>query len=208
VPADFDWSDLGTWDALGELLQKDKNGNVLPGNSLDLGSSGLSAFSRSNRLIATIGLKDLIIADTPDALLVCDKQKTQEVKKIVERLKSSKRKEHIVHLTDKRPWGFFTVLMQGPGFKIKLIEIEPKKRLSLQAHKRRAEHWVVVSGCAKVNRGKDIVYVNSNESIYIPRGIKHRLENHSDIPLKIVEVQTGSYLEEDDIRRFDDDFRR
>src|SRR3989338_4691645 len=208
VLADFDWSDLGAWDALEDLLQKDKNGNVLPGNSLDFGSSGLCAFSRGNRLIATIGLKGLIIADTPDALLVCDKQKTQEVKKIVEHLKSSNRKEHIVHLTDKRPWGFFTVLMQGPGFKIKLIEIEPKKRLSLQAHNRRAEHWVVVSGRAKVERGKDIVYVNSNESIYIPRGIKHRLENPANIPLKIVEVQTGSYLEEDDIRRFDDDYNR
>ena len=105
-------------------------------------------------------------------------------------------------------WGLFTVLKQALGFKIKLIEVEPKKRLSLQAHARRAEHWVVVSGCARVNRGKDIVYVHSNQSIYIPRGIKHRLENPADTPLKIVEVQTGSYLEEDDIRRFDDDFQR
>ena len=208
VAADFYWSDLGAWDALEDLLQKDKKGNVLSGDALDFGSSGLCAFSRGNRLIATIGLKGLIIADTPDALLVCDKQKTQEVKKIVEHLKSSNRKEHIVHLTDKRPLGFFTVLMQGPGFKIKLIEIEPKKRLSLQAHNRRAEHWVVVSGRAKVERGKDIVYVHSNQSIYIPKGIKHRLENPADTPLKIVEVQTGSYLEEDDIRRFDDDFQR
>lgn len=208
VPADFYWSDLGAWDALEELLQKDKNGNVFSEDSLDFGSSGLSAFSRGNRLIATIGLKGLIIADTPDALLVCDKQKAQEVKKIVEQLKSSNRKEHIVHLTDKRPWGFFTVLRQGPGFKIKLIEIEPKKRLSLQAHNRRAEHWVVVSGCAKVNRGKDIIYVHSNESIYIPRGIKHRLENSASTPLKIVEIQTGDYLEEDDIKRFDDDYMR
>lgn len=208
VPADFYWSDLGTWDALEELMQKDKNGNVLPGDSLDFGSSGLCAFSRGNRLIATIGLKGLIIADTPDALLVCDKQKAQEVKKIVEQLKSSKRKEHIVHLTDKRPWGFFTVLRQGPGFKIKLIEIEPKKRLSLQSHSKRSEHWVVVSGCAKVTRGKTITYVRSNQSIYIPRGIKHRLENSANTPLKIVEIQTGDYLEEDDIRRFDDDYMR
>src|SRR3990167_4922555 len=208
VTADFYWSDLGSWDVLDELQRKDKSGNVLPGNSLDCGSQGICAFSRGDRLIATIGLKNLIIADTPDALLICDKQKTQEVKKIVEKLKSGNRKEHIRHLTDKRPWGFFTVLKQAPGFKIKLIEIEPKKRLSLQAHGRRAEHWVVVSGRAKVARGKDIVYVNSNESIYIPRGIKHRLENSANIPLKIVEVQTGSYLEEDDIQRFDDDFRR
>ena len=153
-------------------------------------------------------MKDLIIADTPDALLVCDKQKTQEVKKIVEKLKSGNRKEHITHLTDRRPWGLFTVLKQALGFKIKLIEVEPKKRLSLQAHARRAEHWVVVSGCAKVSRGKDIIYVHSNQSIYIPKGTKHRLENPARAPLKIVEIQTGDYLEEDDIKRFDDDYMR
>ena len=208
VPADFYWSDLGSWDALEELLRKDKNGNVLTANALDCGSQGICAFSRGDRLIATIGLKNLIIADTPDALLICDKQKTQEVKKIVEKLKSGNRKEHIRHLTDKRPWGFFTVLKQAPGFKIKLIEIEPKKRLSLQAHGRRAEHWVVVSGRAKVARGKDISYVHSNQSIYIPKGTKHRLENPAHTPLKIVEIQTGDYLEEDDIKRFDDDFKR
>jgi len=208
VTADFYWSDLGSWDALEELLSKDKGGNVLPGNSLDCGSQGLCAFSRGDRLIATIGLKDLIIADTPDALLVCDKQKTQEVKKIVEKLKSGNRKEHITHLTDRRPWGLFTVLKQALGFKIKLIEVEPKKRLSLQAHARRAEHWVVVSGCAKVSRGKDIIYVHSNQSIYIPKGTKHRLENPARAPLKIVEIQTGDYLEEDDIKRFDDDYMR
>ncbi len=208
VPADFYWSDLGSWDVLDELQRKDKSGNALPGNSLDCGSQGLSAFSRGDRLIATIGLKNLIIADTPDALLVCDKQKTQEVKKIVEKLKSGDRKEHITHLTDKRPWGLFTVLKQAPGFKIKLIEIEPKKRLSLQAHAKRAEHWVVVSGCAKVARGKDTIYVHSNQSIYIPKGTKHRLENPARVPLKIVEIQTGDYLEEDDIKRFDDDYSR
>src|SRR3989338_5937248 len=208
VPADFYWSDLGSWDALEELLRKDKNGNVLTANALDCGSQGICAFSRGDRLIATIGLKNLIIADTPDALLICDKQKTQEVKKIVEKLKSGNRKEHITHLTDRRPWGFFTVLKQALGFKIKLIEVEPKKRLSLQAHTMRAEHWVVVSGCAKVTRGKDTIYVHSNQSIYIPKGTKHRLENPARVPLKIVEIQTGDYLEEDDIKRFDDDYMR
>lgn len=208
VPAHFEWSDLGSWDALQELLPKDKDGNVIQADSIDHDSKGICAFSRANRLIATIGLKDLIIADTPDAILVCDKHRAQEVKKIVDKLKLGKRKEHIAHMTDKRPWGSFTVLQIGEGFKIKLIEIEPKKRLSLQAHGKRAEHWVVVSGCAKVSRGRDIVYVHSNQSIYIPKGVKHRLENPSDTPLKIVEVQTGNYLEEDDIRRFDDDYRR
>lgn len=208
VPAYFEWSDLGSWDALQELLPKDKEGNVIQADSIDRDSKGICAFSRANRLIATIGLKDLIIADTPDALLVCNKDKAQEVKEIVDKLKLSKRKEHIAHMTDKRPWGSFTILQIGEGFKIKLIEIEPKKRLSLQAHRRRAEHWVVVSGCAKVSRGKDIIYVHINQSIYIPKGVKHRLENPSDTPLKIVEVQTGNYLEEDDIKRFVDDFNR
>ena len=208
IPAEFDWSDLGSWDALEEVVPKDKKGNILSRDSIDLDSQGLCAFSRGNRLIATIGLKDLIIADTPDALLVCDRQRTQEVKNVVSELKRRNRKEHILHLTDRRPWGSYTVLQIADGFKIKLIEIEPKKRLSLQAHRRRSEHWIVVSGSAKVIRGRDIIYVHSNQSIYIPKGVKHRLENPGKSPLKIVEVQTGPYLEEDDIERFDDDYKR
>ena len=208
IPAEFDWSDLGSWDALEEVMPKDKKGNILSGDSIDLDSQGLCAFSRGNRLIATIGLKDLIIADTPDALLVCNRERTQEVKNVVEELKKKKRKEHVLHLTDRRPWGSYTVLQIGDGFKIKLIEIEPKKRLSLQSHRRRAEHWVVVSGCAKVSRGRDVIYVQSNQSVYIPKATKHRLENPNNSPLKIVEIQTGSYLEEDDIERFDDDYKR
>ena len=208
IPAEFDWSDLGSWDALEEVVPKNKKGNILSRDSIDLDSQGLCAFSRGNRLIATIGLKDLIIADTPDALLVCDRQRTQEVKNVVSELKRRNRKEHILHLTDRRPWGSYTVLQIADGFKIKLIEIEPKKRLSLQAHRRRSEHWIVVSGSAKVIRGRDIIYVHSNQSIYIPKATKHRLENPHNAPLKIVEVQTGPYLEEDDIQRFDDDYKR
>ena len=208
IPADFYWTDLGSWDALEEILPKDKKGNLIRADSLDCDSRGICAFSRSSRLIATIGLKDLIIADTPDALLVCDKRRAQDVKKIVERLKSAHRKERTAHMTDKRPWGSYTVLQSAPGFKIKLIEIEPGKRLSFQRHNKRAEHWVVVSGCAKVTRGKMEKFIHSNESIYIPKGIKHRLENHTAAALKIVEVQTGNYLEEDDIERFEDDFQR
>lgn len=208
IPADFGWSDLGSWDSLRELLPKDKKGNVMQADSVDCDSEGICVFSKSNRLIATIGLKDLIIADTPDALMVCNKHKTQDVKRIVEHLKKRNRKEHLAHLTDKRPWGSFTVLQDSPGFKIKLIEIEPEKRLSLQSHKIRAEHWVVVTGRAKVTRGNTVRFIQSNQSIYIPKGVKHRLENPDQSPLKIVEVQTGSYLEEDDIQRFDDDFNR
>ena len=208
IPADFRWTDLGSWDALEEILPKDKKGNLIQADSVDCDSRGICTFSRSSRLIATIGLKDLIIADTPDALLVCNRNRTQDVKKIVEELKNKNRKEHIVHLVDKRPWGSYTVLQAALGFKIKLIEIEPKKRLSLQRHNKRAEHWVVVSGCAKVTRGKTEKFIRSNESIYIPKGVKHRLENPAASTLKIVEVQTGDYLEEDDIERFEDDFRR
>jgi mannose-1-phosphate guanylyltransferase/mannose-6-phosphate isomerase len=208
IPGDFGWSDLGSWDALQGLLPKDKRGNVIHADLIDYKSKGISAFSRGGRLIATLGLKDLIIADTPDALLVCDKNKAQDVKKIVEKLKLNKRKEHIAHTTDRRPWGSFTVLRIGDGFKIKLIEIEPGKRLSLQRHRRRAEHWVVVSGCAKVTSAGAVKLVKSNQSIYIAQGIKHRLENPAKTILKIVEVQTGTYLEEDDIERFEDDFKR
>ena len=139
IPADFGWSDLGSWDSLQELLPKDKKGNVIQSDSVDCGSQGLCVFTKSNRLIATIGLKDVIIADTPDALLVCNKHKAQEVKNIVEYLKKRNRKEHLVHLTDKRPWGSFTVLQSSDGFKIKIVEIERKILQSLQSRQKRAE---------------------------------------------------------------------
>lgn len=206
IPADFYWTDLGSWDALADIFPKDKKGNISSPDILNLDSTGVSIFNRGQRLISTIGLKDVIIADTPDALLVCDSKKTQEVKKIVGMIKLLQRKEHHVHLTERRPWGSFTVLQQGIGFKIKLIEIASGKRLSLQRHKNRAEHWVVVSGAAKVTSGGRVTMVKSNESIYIPKERKHRLENSQSLPLKIVEVQTGAYLGEDDIERFEDDF--
>lgn len=208
IPADFYWTDLGSWDALAEIFPKDKKGNIGTEDVLNLDSKGVCVFGRGQRLISTIGLKDVVIADTPDALLVCDRNRTQDVKQLVERLKVLKRKEHQVHLTERRPWGLFTVLQEGVGFKIKLIEIAPGKRLSLQRHKNRAEHWVVVSGMAKITSGGKVSFVRSNESIYIPKGRKHRLENSQSLPLKIVEVQTGAYLEEDDIERFEDDFKR
>ncbi len=208
VPANFGWTDLGSWDALEEVLPKNKQKNIIQADSLNYNCSGISVYSRSVRLICTLGLNDLIIADTPDALLVCHKDKAQDVKRVVDSLKKCKRKEHIAHTTDKRPWGSYTVLQVGEGFKIKIVEIEPKKRLSLQRHTNRAEHWVVVCGTAKVTCGDSVKLVRSNESIYIPKFTKHRLENPGDNPLKIVEVQTGEYLGEDDIERFEDDFVR
>jgi mannose-1-phosphate guanylyltransferase/mannose-6-phosphate isomerase len=208
IPSNFYWTDLGSWEALSEIFPRDKKGNIVSGDALNLDSQGICIFSRGNRLVATIGIKDAVIADTPDALLVCDRSRTQDVKKLVGLMKSLKRREHLVHLTERRPWGSFTVLQQGCGFKIKLIEITPHKRLSLQRHKNRAEHWVVVSGEAKVVSGSKVSLVRSNQSIYISKGKKHRLENTANQPLKIVEVQTGNYLGEDDIERFEDDFKR
>ncbi|MDP2767787.1 MAG: mannose-1-phosphate guanylyltransferase/mannose-6-phosphate isomerase [Candidatus Methanoperedens sp.] len=208
IPADFYWTDLGSWDALAEIFPKDRKGNISSSDTLNVDSHGVCVFARGNRLVSTIGVNNLVIADTPDALLVCARNKTQDVKQLVEKLKTLKRKEHQVHLTERRPWGSFTVLQQGIGFKIKLIELTPKKRLSLQRHKDRAEHWVVVSGMAKITSAGEVSFVRSNESVYIPKGSKHRLENPLRIPLKIVEVQTGVYLEEDDIERFEDDFKR
>ncbi|TAM36246.1 mannose-1-phosphate guanylyltransferase/mannose-6-phosphate isomerase [bacterium] len=208
IPADFYWTDLGSWEALTEIFPKDKQGNIAGSNTLSLDSRGVCVFSRGNRLVSAIGIKDTVIADTPDALLVCDRNKTQDVKRLVDKLRSLKRRERRAHLTERRPWGSFTILEKGDFFKIKLIEILPRRRLSLQRHKSRAEHWVVVTGSARVTSGKKIALVRSNQSIYIPQGVKHRLENHTAKPVRIVEVQTGSYLGEDDIERFKDDFKK
>jgi mannose-1-phosphate guanylyltransferase/mannose-6-phosphate isomerase len=208
IPSNFYWTDLGSWEALTEIFPKDKKGNIACGDVLNLDSNGICVFARGNRLISTIGIHDVVIADTPDALLVCKRDRAQDVRKLVEKLRTLKRKEHQVHLTERRPWGSFTVLREGTGFKIKLIEIAPKKRLSLQRHKSRAEHWIVISGKAKVTCGKKKSLVYSNQSIYIPRGRKHRLENIAIRPLRIIEVQTGSYVGEDDIERFEDDFKK
>ncbi len=208
LPADFYWTDLGSWEALSEIFPKDKRGNIANGDTMDLDSQGICVFAKGNRLVSTIGIKNAIIADTPDALLVCDRDRTQDVKKLVDLMKTQGRKERLVHLTEKRPWGSYTVLREGAGFKVKLIEITPHKRLSLQRHKFRAEHWVVVSGTARTISGNKVSLVHSNQSVYVSKGKKHRLENPTNKPLRIVEVQTGSYLGEDDIERFADDFKR
>ncbi|MCK4810134.1 MAG: mannose-1-phosphate guanylyltransferase/mannose-6-phosphate isomerase [Candidatus Omnitrophica bacterium] len=204
---DIGWSDLGSWPALAELLAKDKNGNTIQADSIDIGSKNTAVFGEP-RLIATIGLKDLIISDTPDALLVCDKSRAEEVKEIVRILKQNRRKEHSIHTKVKRPWGTYTVLNSGIGFKVKLVEVLPHKRLSLQRHIQRSEHWVVVEGEAKITNKKNTLYLNTNESTYIPKKGIHCLENPIDIPLKIIEVQCGKYLEEDDIQRLEDEYGR
>jgi len=217
LPAEIGWSDLGSWQALSQAVKKDKDGNIIRADCINLDSKGLFVLG-SERLITTVGLRDLVLVDTPDALLVCRKDLSQRVKDIVEILKKKRRPEHILHKTVKRPWGSYTVLNVNRGFsakgrpasgwKIKLVEVYPGNRLSLQLHRKRAEHWVVVEGIAKVQTGKQIRLVKSNQSIYIPAQKLHRLGNPAKTPLRIVEVQTGNYLEEDDIVRFKDDYER
>ena len=207
VPAQFRWSDVGSWTALDDIIEKDEAGNILKGNTVDIGSRNSIIFS-GERLVATIGLNDTVVVDTPDATLVTSKERVQEVRKVVEELKKSNREEHLVHRTVERPWGNYTVLEKGNRYKIKRIVLHPKAKLSLQVHHHRSEHWVVVSGTARVTRGEEVLEVHPNESTFIPISVKHRLENPGMIPLQIIEVQNGDYVEEDDIERFDDAYGR
>lgn len=207
VPATFEWSDLGSWTALDELIKKDDAGNIVKGNTVDIGSQNSTIFA-GERLVATIGLKDMVVVDTPDATLVTPKERVQEVRNIVEELKKKGREEHLLHKTVERPWGSYTVLEKGNGYKIKRVVLKPGAKLSLQLHRRRSEHWVVVSGVAKVTRESETYLVRRNESTYIPINTKHRLENPGEELLQIIEVQNGDYVEEDDIERFSDDYGR
>jgi mannose-1-phosphate guanylyltransferase/mannose-6-phosphate isomerase len=208
IPADLGWSDVGSWAALDDVADKDERGNVITGRVLDFGSEHSILYAH-DRLVATIGLQDTIVVDTPDATLVCRKDRAQDVRKVVEALETQHAQEHVVHKTVQRPWGTYTVLEEGEGYKIKRIVVKPSSRLSLQMHRQRSEHWVVVSGTARVTCGERVYDVKTNESTYIPPQTKHRLENVDPaISLQIIEVQSGPYLGEDDIVRFDDDFGR
>jgi mannose-1-phosphate guanylyltransferase/mannose-6-phosphate isomerase len=207
IPADFGWCDLGNWTALGDVLEGDERGNILHGNAIDIGSENCTVIA-GDRVLATIGLKDLVVIDTADATLVSSKEMVHEVRKVVEILKRNNREEHLVHRTVERPWGSYTVLEKGNRHKIKRIVLHPNARLSLQKHRHRSEHWVVISGTARVTRGDEVFDVHSNESTFIPIAVKHRLENQGRIPLQIIEVQNGEYVDEDDIERFDDDYQR
>lgn len=207
VPVDMGWSDVGTWGALYELFPKNDQGNVILGRALDLHSRNSLIFSQ-NRLLATIGLEDIIVVDTPDASLVCHRERVQEVKDLVGELTRQNMAESIQHPTVERPWGRYTVMDSGPGYQVKQVVVDPGKRLSYQWHHHRAEHWVVVQGTALVTIGTEIMEVASNESVFVPLKTPHRLENPGKEPVRIIEVQTGSYLGEDDIVRMDDDFWR
>lgn len=207
IPADIGWSDVGSWTALDDVSEHDASGNVIAGNVIDIGSRD-SIIYAEKRLVATIGLKDAVVVDTPDATLVCSKDKAQDVKKVVDELKKRKAEEHLTHRTVHRPWGSYTILEEGDRYKIKRIVINPGAKLSHQLHYHRSEHWVVVAGTARVTNGDREYDVHPNESTYIPMSTKHRLENRGKIPLQIIEVQNGEYLAEDDIVRFDDDYNR
>jgi mannose-1-phosphate guanylyltransferase/mannose-6-phosphate isomerase len=207
VPVDLGWSDVGTWSALHDLVPADGRGNVILGRALDIDSRDSLIFSQ-DRLVATIGLSNMIVVDTPDATLVCSRDRVQEVKDVVAELTRQNQVESREHLTVERPWGRYTVMQGGPGYKVKKVVVDPGCRLSLQLHHRRAEHWVVVEGMALVTIGEKVSQVLPNQSVYIPLETAHRLENPGTEPLGLIEVQTGDYLEEDDIVRLADDFWR
>ncbi len=207
VGCDIGWSDIGNWGAIGELLERDDNNNRIKGDVV-LSDSRNCIVHGDERLIAAIGLEDITIIDTPDALLISHNSQAQNVKEMYAHLKGVDHKTYKHHETVYRPWGSYTVLSEGDDFKMKRIEVEPGASLSLQSHDHRNEHWVVVSGTAKVRNGEKTFLLNVNDSTYIPAGCVHRAENHGHEKLVFIEVQTGSYLGEDDIKRFEDVYGR
>jgi mannose-1-phosphate guanylyltransferase len=207
VSMDAGWSDLGSWSALWEINKKDDNGNSTHGDII-LHDTKNTLVHSSNRLIATIGLNDLVIVETKDAILVAAKDKVQEVKEIVSQLKKHGRSEFENHREVFRPWGKFDSIDNGERYQAKRITVKPGAKLSVQMHHHRAEHWVVVSGTAKVTKDNETFVVTENESTYIPIGVVHSLENPGKMDLEMIEVQSGSYLGEDDIVRFEDRYGR
>ncbi|GAB1581346.1 mannose-1-phosphate guanylyltransferase/mannose-6-phosphate isomerase [Phyllobacterium phragmitis] len=207
VGCDIGWSDIGSWNALADLTEADDHGNRTNGDAVLIDVENCYIQS-SDRLVGAVGVKDLVIVDSADALLVAHKDEAQNVKKLFSKLKDSGHEAHNLHRTVHRPWGTYTVLEEGERFKIKRIEVKPGASLSLQMHYHRSEHWVVVSGTAKVVNGDRELLLATNESTYIPSGNKHRLENPGILPLVMIEVQSGDYLGEDDIVRFDDVYGR
>jgi mannose-1-phosphate guanylyltransferase / mannose-6-phosphate isomerase len=207
VPLDAGWSDVGSWAALHEAQDADAQGNVTHGDVVVEDTSG-SYLHAESRLVAAIGLKDHVVVETKDAVLVAPKERVQDVKKLVGRLKQKGRYEHSLHREVFRPWGSYDSIDHGDRFQVKRLSVKPGASMSLQMHHHRAEHWVVVSGTARVTRGEEIFLLEENQSTYIPIGTKHRIENPGKVPLHIIEVQSGSYLGEDDIVRLDDKYGR
>jgi mannose-1-phosphate guanylyltransferase/mannose-6-phosphate isomerase len=208
IPCDIGWNDVGSWQAVHEISSKDEQGNALQGNVIAVDCKN-SLIRSEKRLVAAIGIEDLCVIETADAVLISKSDQTQRVREVVDVLQQRGATEHIYHTKVNRPWGSYTVLEEDEeGFKLKRIEVAPGARLSLQSHQQRSEHWVVVSGIATVTNGDDVITVHKNQSTYIPIGAKHRLENRGSEPLHIVEIQVGDYLGEDDIQRYEDNYGR
>jgi mannose-1-phosphate guanylyltransferase / mannose-6-phosphate isomerase len=207
VPLNAGWSDLGAWDAVWDVSTKDASGNAAIGDSLVIDSRNTLVHATS-RLVSVVGLSDVIVVETPDAVLVADRSRSQEVKTIVNQLQKSGRTEQNLHRQVHRPWGWYDSIDSGSRFQVKRIMVKPGATLSLQMHHHRAEHWIVVSGTAEVTNGDQVILLTENQSTYIPLGTTHRLANPGKVPLEIIEVQSGSYLGEDDIVRFEDTYGR
>jgi mannose-1-phosphate guanylyltransferase/mannose-6-phosphate isomerase len=207
VPGDFGWSDLGSWDTLWETGRKDEHGNVAVGD-IELMDASDCYVRAEDRLVAVLGISNAVVVETSDAVLVASREHAQRVKEIVGRLAEANRTEHLSHDRVYRPWGYYESVDAGGRYQVKRIVVNPGQALSLQMHRRRAEHWVVVSGTARVTRGDEVLTLAENQSTFIPVGTKHRLENAGSAPLQIIEVQSGDYLGEDDIVRFEDRYQR
>ena len=207
VRLDAGWSDVGAWDALWQVEQKDADGNVAHGD-VHVADTRNALILAQHRMVACVGMEDVVVVETPDAVMVARKDKAQAVGKLVSELKASGRGECLAHRKVQRPWGTYDGIERGERFQVKRIVVEPGAALSLQMHYHRAEHWIVVRGTARVTRGEETFLLTENESTYIPPGVKHRLENPGRLPLELIEVQSGSYLGEDDIVRFEDAYGR
>lgn len=207
LPFDIYWNDIGSWDALSETMESDVSDNAEDGDVELLDCNNTMALSNS-RMIVGIGLDNTIIVETPDVVLVTKKGDSQKVKKVFDKLQLAERKETMENITMFRPWGSYSILTEGEGFKVKRIVVNPGGKLSLQLHHKRSEHWTIVSGEATITVGEDSALYKANQSTYIPIGVKHRLENNGDVPIELIEVQVGKYLGEDDIERFDDVYGR
>ncbi|MCK9394595.1 MAG: mannose-1-phosphate guanylyltransferase/mannose-6-phosphate isomerase [Methylobacter sp.] len=207
VPVAMNWSDLGSWESIYQHREKDDAGNVAQGDVLSLDTQGSLLWS-SNGLLATLGVQNIAVIQTADATLVCDRSRTEDIKQLVAQVQKTHPHLTETHLTVHRPWGIYTVLEEGPRFKIKCIVVNPGAKLSMQMHNHRSEHWVVVSGTAKITNGEQEIQLEPNQSTYIPKTHRHRLENPGTLPLQIIEVQCGEYVGEDDIVRFDDTYDR
>jgi mannose-1-phosphate guanylyltransferase/mannose-6-phosphate isomerase len=207
VPLDAGWSDVGSWSALQDALPTDERGNVIAGDVITEGTTG-SYLHSTSRLIAAVGLRDHVVVETKDAVLVAPRDKVQDVKQLVQQLKAAGRYETSLHREVFRPWGSYDSVDNGERFQVKRLVVKPGASMSLQLHHHRAEHWIVVSGTARITRGDEVFLLGENESTYIPMGTKHRIENPGKVTLHIIEVQSGSYLGEDDIVRFEDVYGR